>query len=297
MRAEQVRAMIGRPPDVLAASLPAAAFALPRQDTRDQSRLAKLSGKVSRFAARHVRMKTLAVRSARPLVTFTFDDAPASACGNGARILEQHGIRATYYIAGGGCGAQSPGGPLASVAQLQALWANGHEMGCHTFSHLAVSNVSNRELGRDLDRNRSALEDIGTALVARNFAYPYGDVSFRTKRYLERRFDSCRSLLRGVNAGIADLGALKTWPLENASLDRAKLVELIAETVRTRGWLIFSSHDVDAEPSRFGVSPDLLAMAVTTAQSAGCRFVTVAEALKILAGTTSNLKPGKTTAG
>jgi len=52
------------------------------------------------------------------------------------------------------------------------------------------------------------------------FRYPYGDLSFRTKRYLEGRFDSCRSLLPGVHTGVIDLGALKTWALENA-VDRS----------------------------------------------------------------------------
>jgi peptidoglycan/xylan/chitin deacetylase (PgdA/CDA1 family) len=284
MQAEQMHAVLGKPPDVLASNGSAAAFALPRQHTRDASRLAKLSGKLSRFVARHVRTKTLAMRNALPLVTFTFDDAPASACSIGARILEAHGARATFYIAGGGCGAASPGGRLASVDQLRALWRNGHEIGCHTFSHPAVSSISNQDLGCDLDRNQAILKKIDGELVARNFAYPYGDLSFRTKRYLERRFDSCRSLIRGVNAAIADLGALKTWPLENASVDRAKIIALIAETVRTRGWLIFSSHDVDAQPSRFGVSPEVLTMAVTIAQAAGCSFVTVAGALELMAG-------------
>ena len=58
--------------------------------------------------------------------------------------------------------------------------------------------------------------------MVRNFAYPYGDLSVRTKRYLETRFDSCRSCHAGINTTVADLGALKAWPLDNASVDRLK---------------------------------------------------------------------------
>ena len=72
--------------------------------------------------------------------------------------------------------------------------ARGHEIGCHTYSHRAVSTLSRRELAGDIDRNRAALDAICTGQRAsRNFAFPYGDVSFGAKRYLERRFDSCRS--------------------------------------------------------------------------------------------------------
>jgi hypothetical protein len=144
--------------------------------------------------------------------------------------------------------------------------------------------LDRRELACDLDRNQSFLKSIGSGIIVRNFAYPYGDLSFRTKRNLEGRFDSCRSLIWGVNTGILDLGALKTWALENASLDRGRIVELIGETVRTKGWLIFSSHDVNEEPSRFGVSPDLLEFALAAAREARCSPVTVADGLALVTG-------------
>ena len=247
---------------------------------------AKMSGKVSRFLARNVRTKVLAMRNAQPLVTFSFDDVPASACSMGALMLEQHGAHGTYYVSGGGCGAPSPGGPLGTADQLRVLHARGHELGCHTYSHIAVAGVSSRELAADIAHNRSFLQDICGETAVRNFAYPYGDYTFRAKRSLEGQFDSCRSLVPGVNSSIADLGLLKTWPLENTSTDRDKILDLVAETVRTNGWLIFNSHDVTDEPSRFGVSPDLLAFAAATARGAGCRPVTIAEGLALARGAT-----------
>ena len=157
------------------------------------------------------------------MVTFTFDDVPASACDRGARILEQHGARGTFYVAGSGCGSANPGGPLrASIDQLRTIWANGHEIGCHTYSHPAVRYISFDELDSELDRNQSVLKTISSDIVVRNFAYPYGDLSVRTKRYLETRFNSCRSGHAGINIAVADLGALNAWPLDNASLDRAE---------------------------------------------------------------------------
>jgi hypothetical protein len=83
------------------------------------------------------------------------------------------------------------------------------------------------------------------------------------------------------STSVADLGLLKTWPLENASVDRGGIIDLIAQTVRTKGWLIFTTHDVDDAPSRYGVSPALLAFAAATARDAGCRLVTIAEGLAL----------------
>jgi peptidoglycan/xylan/chitin deacetylase (PgdA/CDA1 family) len=268
-----------------------ASFALPRAEPGATSLAAKVAGKASRFLARHTRSKTLAIRSETPLVTFTFDDVPASACSIGAALLEQHGVRGTFYVSGGGCGAASPGGVLATADELRALCGRGHEVGCHTYSHPAVSAVGHDELAADLERNRSFLAGVSRDIAVRNFAYPYGDLSWRTKRYLETRFDSCRSLLHGVNAGRADLGALKTCPLENATIGREGVRAIIAQAVARRGWLIFSSHDVADAPSRFGVTPDLLAFAVAASRAAGCRLATVAQALQVLGGATSPPAP------
>src|SRR5271166_879062 len=202
----------------------------------------RVTNMASRFIARQNRRKVLALRNPRPIVTFTFDDVPASACEQGARILERHKALGTFYVAGGGCGTADPDGPLrASIDQLRTVWASGHEIGCHTYSHPAIRHMSLDEIGLERTRNQAVLQGINSDIVLRNFAYPYGDFSVRTKRYLEQCFDSCRSGHSGINRGIADLGALDAWPLQNAILDRAKVSELIAETVRTPGWLIFYS--------------------------------------------------------
>jgi peptidoglycan/xylan/chitin deacetylase (PgdA/CDA1 family) len=245
---------------------------------------ARLTAMAFRFVARQICSKPLALRNTRPMVSFTFDDVPASACETGARILEQRGGRGTFYVAAEACGtAGAPGEPSrASIDQLRKVWVNGHEIGCHTYSHTAVRSVSLSELDSELDRNQAALKKINGNLVVRNFAYPYGDMSVRKKRHLEARFTSCRSGHAGINAEIADLGALHAWPLQNASIDRAKLAELMARTVQSCGWLIFYSHDVAEQPSKFGVSPDLLDAAVSMAKQAGCALTTVAQAIELI---------------
>lgn len=258
----------------------ATGFALPRPET-GLPLSARIVAKASRFLARHTRSKILTLGNAVPIVTFTFDDVPASASSTGAAILEQYDARGTFYVAGAGCGTESPGGRLATPAQLRALHADGHEIGCHTYSHPAVSDIAHDELAADLERNQRFLRGVDHGIAARNFAYPYGDLSLRAKHLLETRFDSCRSLLRGVNEETADLGALKTCPLEDATIDRAEILAFIARTVRSNGWLIFSSHDVEERPSKFGVTPGLLDFAVRASRDAGCRLATVADAIAL----------------
>lgn len=256
-------------------------FALPRAE---QSRPARVLGKLSRFAARTIATKTMRMTNERPLISFTFDDAPQSACTIGAALLEHHKARGTYYISGGGCGTAGYCGRLATAEDLKALAARGHEIGCHTYSHVAVARVRRQRLAAELLRNNVVLRGVRSVPALYNFAYPYGEFSFATKLYLQRQFDSCRSLLPGVNSGSADLGALKSCELQNASIDRHGVAAIIAEAVRVNGWLIFTCHDVAAVPSRFGVSPDLLGFALTMARDAGCHLASVSDALVILRG-------------
>ncbi len=242
-------------------------------------------GKGSRFLARNFATKKLQMRNTRPMVSFTFDDVPVSACTVGARILEEHDARGTFYIAGAGCGKISPVGLLATIEQLRTVWLRGHEIGCQTYLHTAVSRLCRSELETEYVRNQSALRMIDDGIAVSNFAYPYGDLSFGARRYLEQRYDSCRSVDHGINHLTADLGSLKSWPLESATIDRKKIARLIADTIRTNGWLIFACHDVTDQPSKYGVQPELLAYAVEVGQRSGCQLVTVKEALRLSRGT------------
>jgi peptidoglycan/xylan/chitin deacetylase (PgdA/CDA1 family) len=261
-----------------------APFTLPQARRLVEPSYRTVARKLSRVLARSVAGKPLPMRNATPLVSFTFDDAAASACNVGAALLERHQARGTYYISGGKCGAPSPTGRLATADQIKALYARGHEIGCHTFSHTPVAAISRPALAAEVDHNRAFLQGHLGNIVLRNFAYPYGDISFGAKRFLGGRFDSCRSLTPGVNAGVADLAVLKSNALEIASIDRAGIADLIAATVRLNGWLLFASHDVTNRPSRYGVTPDLVDFALRRAREAGCRVVSVGQALELVRG-------------
>jgi len=263
-------------------------IALPHTARFAEAPYRRFLGKVSRFLARNVATKRLVMRNTRPLVSFTFDDAAASACSTGAALLEQCGVRGTYYISGGKCGIPSPTGRLATTDQVKALYAAGHEIGCHTYSHTAVVGIRRATLASELERNRTFLYGILGDSPIRNFAYPYGDMSFATKIYLGAHFDSCRAHIFGVNASVADLSVLRCVPLETASIGRQGVQDIIGMTVRRNGWLLFACHDVDKEPSRFGVQPELLGFALQAARDAGCELATVSQALRMVSGATPN---------
>jgi peptidoglycan/xylan/chitin deacetylase (PgdA/CDA1 family) len=204
-------------------------------------------------------------------VSFTFDDVPDSAYTNGAAILEQHGTRGTFYIAAGTLGDRDEHWRVIDRGQVRALYDRGHEIGCHTFSHVGVDRLNARMMDEECRLNGEALHALCPGIAITNFCYPFGRVSLPRKLQL-RRFDTCRGIYEGINAGIVDLALLRVIELYDRTLTREKLERVLRETRERNGWLIFYTHDVAATPSWIGCSPGLLrdAIAAVAAQDMAC---------------------------
>jgi peptidoglycan/xylan/chitin deacetylase (PgdA/CDA1 family) len=234
---------------------------------------------VSRKMARHHRSKPFHMRNREPLVSFTFDDVPDSAYSNGARILEVRGIRGTFYIASGICGTQDTYWRVISRDQVRALHDRGHEIGCHTFSHVNVERIDAAGMAEECRRNSDALSQLAPDMRPTNFCFPFGRLSLARKLQLQQRFDTCRGIYEGINAGNVDLGLLRVIELYDRTLTPEKLRTVLQETRERNGWLVFYTHDVADPPSWIGCSPALLSSTVDTVQAMGLRCLPIRDAL------------------
>jgi peptidoglycan/xylan/chitin deacetylase (PgdA/CDA1 family) len=214
-----------------------------------------------------------------PLVSVTFDDVPDTALVNGARVLGHHGVRGTFYIAGGLCGTIEPDRRLISASGCVELHRRGHEIGCHTFSHPIVQTLDAARFRAELEQNKAFFASLVPELILENFCYPYGITSLSRKLEAQARFHSCRSSKPGINAGSIDLGFLKGIPLDH-SANMAEIVALLEQTVRTNGWLIFFTHDVAPLPTWIGCTPTFLDRVIAEALQRGCEIVTIRDGLR-----------------
>jgi peptidoglycan/xylan/chitin deacetylase (PgdA/CDA1 family) len=120
-----------------------------------------LYGKLRRRLARLVTTKPARLNAlARPLLTISFDDAPVSAAHEGAAILERHGVNGTYFISAGLSGSESHLGRYTDADDIRALHASGHEIACHTLTHLDYA-PRLRPRQRRCDRRRTGREPRG----------------------------------------------------------------------------------------------------------------------------------------
>jgi peptidoglycan/xylan/chitin deacetylase (PgdA/CDA1 family) len=234
---------------------------------------------VSRKLARHHCSKPFRMQNRAPLVSFTFDDVPDSAYLNGAKILDEHGIRGTFYIAAGICGTPDAYWRVIERDQVCALHEHGHEIACHTFSHVNVEGLDAAGMEEECRRNRDALLSIAPDLSVTNFCFPFGKLSLPRKLQLQKHFDTCRGIYEGVNAGIIDLGLLRVIELYDRTLTREKLQAVLRETKERNGWLIFYTHDVADSPSGIGCSPALLRATVEIVQEIEFGCLPVRDAL------------------
>jgi len=235
--------------------------------------------KVSHRLATHLRVDRFRLRNDTPMVTFTFDDLPKSAATTGAQILDAHDARGTFYISGGLVGTTSPQWDFVEQADIMALHARGHEIGCHTFSHRRACDLDAASLADEVERNRRYFRSIDPSIEVANFAYPFGYGSFVRKRQLQTTFQSCRSIVPGVNRGTVDLQFLRANPLIDSRTDRDAIDRALAQAQTNNGWLIFYTHDVADAPTPYGCSPALLTYALEAASRRKIPVRNMSEAL------------------
>ena len=248
---------------------------------RDQPSLAR---RFSRRAAATWRSRAVVMRNTAPIVTFTFDDCPRTAVVDGAAVLERSGLRGSFYLAGGLSGRDWENGPQFHASDVQRLLAAGHEVGCHTFSHLDCATASSASIANDLASNRDFFRHVAPELSLDTFAYPYGSVGLSAKIAMQRRFLACRGVEAGLNVGTADMGLLKAVSIPSDDRGGDWVLPWLARARNEAGWLILYTHDVSPTPTPFGTTPRTLASTVDAIRAAGIEVLSLREAARRVVG-------------
>lgn len=240
--------------------------------------LAGLNRRWARYASR----TPMRICPDHAIVSFSFDDFPKSAATTGAELLEKRGWRGTYYASAGYAGGVTHHGPMFDAGDLQRLSSNGHEIGCHTYSHLDAAAVPTSELLADIARNARALAAMGHEGELDSFAFAYGEATPASKQALLERFSNLRGVQARINRGATDRGLLQSVPIDGgeAGIDRA--VEAAQSLISHPGWLIYYAHDVQDEPTQWGCTPQQLDRVCDAVAASGARVMTVSEAMQTL---------------
>ena len=247
--------------------------------------LKRLKGRYKSVSSTRLFRRPLMMRNTVPLISFTFDDFPRSALLTGGRILERNGVAGTYYTALGCMGHDSPSGELFVLQDLKGLVAKGHELGCHTYSHLNAWETGTREFMESVRQNKRALAELLPEAEFQTLSYPLEYPRPFTKKRVAREFHGCRGGGQKINAGTIDLNFLSAFFLDKRREDLDRVKGLIDENAERRGWLIFGTHDVCDKPSPYGCTPGYFEKVVHYSLQSGAMIKPVALVLEsLLAG-------------
>lgn len=110
-------------------------------------------------------------------VAITFDDGCETDILSAAPILREFGFGATFYITSGWSG--DPG--YLSHSQIRELASLGFEIGCHSMSHLYLTDLDDAGLRREIVDAKLSLEQVINKPVE-HFSCPGGRFDLRVAR-------------------------------------------------------------------------------------------------------------------
>lgn len=187
-------------------------------------------------------------------VSLTFDDARLSQVDNGIPLLDQFGVKATFYI--------SPESFLTRIDDWKKAIQNGHEVGNHTLvhpcsgnfewsRHKALEDYTLEKMTAELDSASKLIkQQIGIHPVS--YAYTCGQTTVgsgkNTRSYIPvvaALFESGRGWMdEGSNdPTFCDMANLKALELDGKSFEQVK--ELIESAKSQGNWLILAGHEMN----------------------------------------------------
>jgi len=190
----------------------------------------------------------------RAAISLTFDDARHTQITNGIPLLDEYGVKATFYVS------------LNRLEQDADAWkaaaANGHEIGNHTLTHPCSGNFTfindDRALeAYTLDRMSAEIVESNAAIERLldvspvSFAYPCGQKYVGRGRNLKsyvplvaEHFLSGRGWMDewANDPAYCDMAQLMAMEVDGKSFEQIK--ELIDRRLADGGWLVLAGHEI-----------------------------------------------------
>lgn len=241
--------------------------------------------KILNFAEKILPLKSeklFAIRTQKPLISFSFDDFPLSAAHTGAEIMQKFNIKGTYFVSLGRLGQDSKVGKICDIDTIKKLIEEKHEIGNHTYNHSNGYEVSLEDYEQSVINNVAKFRELFITEDFETFSYPFGIASNRIQSIVRRYSRCARTTNRGINFGNIDVHLLKAFSLYGHGEEFGLIKSAIQFTISKNGWLNLYTHDISANPSLFGCTPEYFEKVVEYSVNSGAIIVPLKEACDIL---------------
>jgi peptidoglycan/xylan/chitin deacetylase (PgdA/CDA1 family) len=127
---------------------------------------------------RQLRTECLRRPGAGRIISVTFDDGRLDNYVHALPVLEETGVKATFFVTTGYIGgffeANPYQTPMMNERHLRELASLGHEVGAHTVTHPALTRVPRPMAYSEMADSKRRLEDL-LGMPVESMAYPHGD--------------------------------------------------------------------------------------------------------------------------
>ena len=202
-------------------------------------------------------------------MSLTFDDARLSQPDKGIPLLDQYGVKATFYL--------SPGSMEKRLEGWRKAVSSGHEIGNHSLTHPCTGNF---DWSRDNALEDYTLQGMSMNLDSANklikkilgvqpvsFAFPCGQKTIgrgkSTKSYIpvvSAMFETGRGWMDEApnDPSYCDMDQLTGMELDGKSFDQVKK---IIESAKSKGqWLILAGHEMNEGGNQTSLLPTIEAI-------------------------------------
>lgn len=195
------------------------------------------------------------VETSEKVVALTLDDGPTPAITREVlKVLKEKGVPATFYLTGKEA--------AASPDSVKAIYADGHEIGNHSFNHKRLVFMPGHEIEREVERAEQAIRAAGYAGPL-TFRPPHGKKLAYLPHYLDRR---------GITTVMWDVEPEQS---DEIGRDSASIVRFVGEQVRPGSIVLMHVMYPSRLPSRTA-----LPGVIDELKKRGYTFVTVSDLLK-----------------
>ena len=196
----------------------------------------------------------------KPMIALTFDDGPYDYTQPILDILERYGVRATFFVLGENVEERQD--------TVRHAVKNGNEIAGHTWSHLPLTELSNKAIEESIQATSAIIEQVTGIPSCSFFRPPFGLVNQR---------------VANVSAGLGY--SLVGWTVDPQDW-RLRNVNLIYDSVmnHVKENSIILLHDI------FDTTASAMERVIPALIAEGYHLVTVSELLHHVYG---ELKPGR----
>lgn len=186
-------------------------------------------------------------------ISLSFDDARASQVDVGTVLLDQYGVKGTFYVV--------PNSVKPKLEDWKKAVESGHEIGNHSFNHpctgnfpwsrqKALEDYTLKQMRNELILTNKEIKEL-LGVEAEVFAYPCGQTYIgrgkSTKSYVpvvSKLFLSGRGWLdEGPNAPqFCDLAQLTGMEMDGKDFEQ--ILPLIENARKGRAWLVLAGHEM-----------------------------------------------------